>query len=245
MIKFFRHIRKSHLMENKTGKYFKYAIGEIILVVIGILIALSINNWNEAKKSKEKERQILTEIISDLNYSLIDFDRVINKRANNLNRTVHSIKTLIEVIETNQEYHDSLGYYFRAANAYSMVDFKISGYESLISIGTDLIEEPKIRSGIGEFYSSTISNIKGEFEEVHMDFYSYMIDYYRKYFTTVLDSENIDFLKPNDFEFLKKEKEYLQSLRAFLSVNIGYLDELNIANTKAIKLKNDIENYLE
>jgi len=49
MIKFFRHIRQNLLMENKTGKYFKYAIGEIILVVIGILIALSINNWNEER----------------------------------------------------------------------------------------------------------------------------------------------------------------------------------------------------
>mgnify|MGYP000359686438 FL=1 len=50
MIKFFRHIRKNLLMENKTGKYFKYAIGEIILVVIGILIALQVNNWNETRK---------------------------------------------------------------------------------------------------------------------------------------------------------------------------------------------------
>ncbi len=56
--------------QNKTGKYFKYAIGEIVLVVIGILIALSINNWNEGKKAKEKEKQVLTEIISDL---LINF----------------------------------------------------------------------------------------------------------------------------------------------------------------------------
>ncbi|MCB0461581.1 MAG: DUF6090 family protein [Flavobacteriaceae bacterium] len=55
MIKFFRHIRKSLLMENKTGKYFKYAIGEIVLVVIGILIALSINNWNEKRKTEEKK----------------------------------------------------------------------------------------------------------------------------------------------------------------------------------------------
>ena len=47
MIKFFRKIRQNLLMENKTSKYFKYAIGEILLVVIGILIALSINNWNE------------------------------------------------------------------------------------------------------------------------------------------------------------------------------------------------------
>jgi hypothetical protein len=47
MIKFFRHIRRSLLEQNKMGKYFKYAIGEILLVVIGILIALSINNWND------------------------------------------------------------------------------------------------------------------------------------------------------------------------------------------------------
>jgi len=53
MIKFFRHIRKSLIEQNKMGKYFKYAIGEIILVVIGILIALQINNWNhlEAKRT--------------------------------------------------------------------------------------------------------------------------------------------------------------------------------------------------
>ncbi len=51
MIKFFRHIRKDLLGKNETGEYLKYAIGEIILVVIGILIALSINNWNELRKN--------------------------------------------------------------------------------------------------------------------------------------------------------------------------------------------------
>lgn len=50
MIKFFRKIRYNLMETGKTGKYLKYAIGEIILVVIGILIALSINNWNEQKK---------------------------------------------------------------------------------------------------------------------------------------------------------------------------------------------------
>ena len=50
MIKFFRKIRYNLMEKNKTGKYLKYAIGEIVLVVIGILIALSINNWNESRK---------------------------------------------------------------------------------------------------------------------------------------------------------------------------------------------------
>ena len=46
-------------MEKKTSKYFKYAIGEIVLVVIGILIALQINNWNEQEKENEFEKKIL------------------------------------------------------------------------------------------------------------------------------------------------------------------------------------------
>jgi hypothetical protein len=52
MIKFFRKIRQQLLIENKFSKYLLYAIGEIVLVVIGILIALSINNWNEKRKLK-------------------------------------------------------------------------------------------------------------------------------------------------------------------------------------------------
>ncbi len=55
MIKFFRHIRKQLLTENKFSKYLLYAIGEIVLVVIGILIALSINNWNKRKVNREKD----------------------------------------------------------------------------------------------------------------------------------------------------------------------------------------------
>ncbi|MCR9290948.1 MAG: DUF6090 family protein [Bacteroidetes bacterium] len=66
MIKFFRKIRQNLIMENKTGKYLKYAIGEIVLVVIGILIALGINNWNESRKFKNVEKTVLTNIYKNL-----------------------------------------------------------------------------------------------------------------------------------------------------------------------------------
>ena len=66
MIKFFRHIRKSLLMENRTSKYFKYAIGEIILVVIGILIALQINTWNQNRIYLKIEKQLLSELLENL-----------------------------------------------------------------------------------------------------------------------------------------------------------------------------------
>ena len=66
MIKFFRKIRQKLLSKGKTGKYLKYAIGEIILVVIGILIALQINNWNERRKFKNVEKTVLTNIYKNL-----------------------------------------------------------------------------------------------------------------------------------------------------------------------------------
>ena len=65
MIKFFRHIRQNLIMQNKTANYFKYAIGEIVLVVIGILIALQINNWNEIRKTNLEEQRALLNIQSD------------------------------------------------------------------------------------------------------------------------------------------------------------------------------------
>ena len=62
MIKFFRRIRYNLMNENKTGKYLKYAIGEILLVVIGILIALQINNWNQINIEKKLEQELLLDL---------------------------------------------------------------------------------------------------------------------------------------------------------------------------------------
>jgi len=66
MIKFFRTIRQQLVFQGNTGKYLKYAIGEIVLVVIGILIALSINNWNQGRKQAIAEEDFLQGIKTDL-----------------------------------------------------------------------------------------------------------------------------------------------------------------------------------
>ncbi len=74
MIKFFRKIRQKMLTENKFGKYITYAVGEIVLVVIGILIALQINNWNENRKNRITEADYYCRILDDFerNEKLID-----------------------------------------------------------------------------------------------------------------------------------------------------------------------------
>ncbi|WP_411767609.1 DUF6090 family protein [Winogradskyella sp. A3E31] len=79
MIKFFRKIRQKLLTENKFSKYLFYAIGEIVLVVIGILIALQINNWNENRKQQIKLQQIYHEILADLKRERDYANFIINK----------------------------------------------------------------------------------------------------------------------------------------------------------------------
>ncbi len=79
MIKFFRKIRQNLLTENKTGKYFKYAMGEIVLVVIGILIALQINNWNENNKNRRIEQEYLVSLNEEFNYNLIELKKMIKR----------------------------------------------------------------------------------------------------------------------------------------------------------------------
>ena len=76
MIKFFRKIRRNLLSQGKTGTYFKYAIGEIILVVIGILIALKINTWQMEKDDRKTEISLLKNIKSDLENDIREYRSV-------------------------------------------------------------------------------------------------------------------------------------------------------------------------
>ena len=74
MIKFFRKIRQNLLSENKFSKYLIYAIGEIFLVVVGILIALSINNWNENRKTEISKQELIASLIEDFEYTSNDIN---------------------------------------------------------------------------------------------------------------------------------------------------------------------------
>ncbi len=79
MIKFFRRIRQKLLSENKFSKYLLYAIGEIVLVVIGILLALQINTWNTHKNEQAKEQLYLKSFYNDIQVNLKELDRVLTK----------------------------------------------------------------------------------------------------------------------------------------------------------------------
>jgi len=100
MIKFFRNIRKTLLSEGKTANYIKYAIGEIVLVVIGILIALQVNNWNEDRKSKKRQLIFLSNIKKDLSNDLIQLNSIIDYQTEKL----EIVKELAEELKSGKDF---------------------------------------------------------------------------------------------------------------------------------------------
>ena len=85
MIPIFRKIRKKMADDNRPLKYMRYAIGEIVLVVIGILIALQINNWNEKRKVNIDEQNALLNLKKDFEYNKIIIDSLIKSNLSKLN----------------------------------------------------------------------------------------------------------------------------------------------------------------
>ncbi len=104
MIKFFRHIRRSLIKENQMGKYFKYAIGEIILVVIGILIALQINNWNEQRKTRNIEAKLISELLEDVKND----SNFYQSRLKFFDSQIKSYQTLKELCNEQLKVNDSI-----------------------------------------------------------------------------------------------------------------------------------------
>ncbi|WP_075352150.1 DUF6090 family protein [Algoriphagus marinus] len=155
MIKFFIKIRQNLLSEGKTGKYFKYAIGEIVLVVIGILIALQINNWNEKRKIKNAEIEILQNLKTELKYNIEDLENINRQHKSELEDGIFILKLFgTDVSNVSESKLDSLIY-----NAFSGFSFEAKdGYiKSLIASNKiDYLQNSELKSYISSFESMVI-----------------------------------------------------------------------------------------
>jgi len=105
MIKFFRKIRQNSLSESKTGKYLKYAIGEIVLVVIGILIALQINNWNQGKLDRITEIKHLKTIEKEITSNIYQNQSIVTNR---LTKKIEGLKLAKKFCENKLIVTDTL-----------------------------------------------------------------------------------------------------------------------------------------
>jgi hypothetical protein len=131
-------------MENKTGMYLKYAIGEIVLVVIGILIALQINNWNENRKAKKVEQTLLTELQKTIREDIKNLSDVIA-----LNKShISSAEIVLNSIQDQPIISDSISYHLSRSFEVVKLDIKVSAYGNLKDYGLHLIQNDDTRKSI-------------------------------------------------------------------------------------------------
>ena len=165
MIKFFRTIRKDLISENKTGKYLKYAIGEIILVVIGILIALSINNWNEEIKNRAFEKEILEQIRANLIKDKLTLESIQANFENAMNSTDKILKS-----EWLTNERDSLKYWLSDIVRFDRFQPLTNAFEVAKSKGLDLISNKELRFDIGAYYDDEIKRVVKAIEDIEETF---------------------------------------------------------------------------
>jgi hypothetical protein len=151
VIRFFRRIRETVLLENKFSKYLLYAIGEIVLVVIGILIALQINTWNEVKKSREKEFSYLERLKEEIE------DNIKLTESNLAGATTFKELTLLALKVYSGDTLVGAGQLAGAiewASYGSPTNVKNNVWQDLVSSGNaDLLSNSLLRLAISEYYN--------------------------------------------------------------------------------------------
>ena len=221
MIKFFRKIRQKTLTENKFGKYLTYAIGEIVLVVIGILIALQINSWNQSKKDRLEEYSILTRLESNLQEDL----NKINSLYQYNERLVRDLKVIIRGLSNKDLEMDIFAERSKDMSIYATFD-KIDGtYKETVAAGKlSLIIDDEIRNEISKFYETAESDFPVDFiTQNQMEMYIMPTFFrtlgYTKEFAFVTTMEPNEF-ESIDMELIYNNKEY----RSVLTSKLGLLN---------------------
>ncbi len=149
MIRFFRHIRQNLLAQGRVARYLTYAIGEIVLVVIGILIALQLNNWNAERKSAKEELKLLQEMRHNLANDLIDCYWNIDKQK----ELSASNAAVLKHLDERTPFHDSLQLHYGNLIYSTTQRRNMSAYDHLKAKGIDLIQNDSLRRNITAVYS--------------------------------------------------------------------------------------------
>jgi len=244
MIKFFRKIRQRLLTENKFSKYLIYAIGEIVLVVIGIVIALQLNNWNETRKSEDQFKAVLQQL-----YTVIDQD------IERLTQIQYGLAKQIAIIDTIKQRPENINpkllphLLFYIDLEPTDITSEVSYHLGFLNFNPANLRQSNLNKSLSSYGNSINENFRAS----------------RKYVTSFLEKNNLPFPSVNfghsavnNYEFIdtnffsdseiehaakfledplfKSAMKSLGSRKAWISSFVGDLLNLAKANLTAIKV---------
>lgn len=229
MALFFKRIRQKLLLSRRFGKYTLYALGEVLIVIVGILVAVQVNNKNKEREDRVIELSILKTIKADLERDLktIDWDIGAHKWVRNSSRIIQ------QHLENDLPYNDTLTNHFMDAFMVTHWFYNSGGIQSLKSLGVNTVTNEKVRSQIIELYDyrydymrylTTGMNNAYEFgaENILLSRFD-QAQFWDDYETEELwDGGG---MTPLDYEGLKTDDEYQFHLKSFYNLTGYYLME--------------------
>ena len=243
MINFFRKIRRKLADDNKPLKYMRYAIGEIVLVVIGILIALSINNWNQKRINSLSESLLLKEINTEFNFNKEELERTvwayvrIRDQCNYLRKSfpiVHS-----------EVHKDSLSIVLRGIRNLSSADLSTGSISTLINTSSfEIISNTELRSLLIQ-WNDLISDYFEREEQAKNYTRQTIIPYLAKRipqpYIKGINDDRVDLSFMSSIEFENLINDRLEDANTLLRVVEDEEDEIRKALNRIIFLTNSIK----
>ncbi|SHH09374.1 DUF6090 family protein [Flagellimonas flava] len=167
----FGKIRRTLLKENRFSKYLLYIIGEVVLVVIGILIALQINNWSETRKRSAEEQRLLVALVEDFEQNKIRIEEAISRERD----MIEMSRSLIAAMQSNQKVvnKDSVRFWVASgAKSWWKAQFVTGTYDAMVSSGKiDILESDDLKRILSQF----AADINSGFED-HDESMSYLVE---------------------------------------------------------------------
>lgn len=182
----------------------RYAIGEILLVVIGILIALQINAWNETKKLEKRELILLNELKSNLEANMENLEEDIKIQT----KSISSFDYILDIVNNEDPYNDSIPSYLQIVNFAPEVVLTASSFETLKSIGLEIIQMDTLRMKIIILFEVVYPTLMQETKRIEDQIWPSAVNpLYQKHFR----NDNGKWI-PNDYIDWIKDKEFFNMI---------------------------------
>jgi hypothetical protein len=238
MLSLLRKVRKTLISQNKVTHYLAYAIGEIILVVIGILIALQVNSSYQVAKTKQLEVKYLKEMRNNLIFDLNDID--FNIRFNESRYASNEI--VLQHLRRRLPYHDSLDFHLSNLLLTTRSISNTSAYEGLKSRGLEIISNDSLRAEITKMYTFSFPNAI-DFE--HVDDHPHQYNIVWPAVTKAIELDSLGrSAKPINYDAMLNDIQFKNALATNLTLRNYMLDTYKGLRANVTHLISQIESEL-